>query len=271
MRRLSLLLAACLLAAPAAAHDTWFEPLPDGRLALGTGNRWPLLETAVGREFLERQGCRAQGPGSERTMQPLHHTEHALVLQPKPAATTCWAQLVPLDIELTPPLVEVYLREVQAPAAVREAWARQRAAGLTWRERYVKHARIELAGDATPAPMAMDLVRSPTAQGGHRFQVLRDGRPLAGQALELIAADQQMGVWRRSDAQGHVTFPALPAGRWVLRGTQLTLADDGAWHSHFVTLAFDVPGVPAPAPAALSGAGRVTASAAQTPRPVRPE
>jgi hypothetical protein len=239
MRWLTLILAACFCAAPVRAHDTWFEPLPEGLLALGTGNRWPVLETAVGREYLERQGCRGKTSGSERPMQPLHHTEHALVLQPPVGATTCWAQLVPLEIELTPPLVAVYLREVQASAAVRAAWARQQAAGLPWRERYVKHARIELAPDAAPAPLAMDIVRSASATAGHRFQVLRDGQPLADQAVELIAADQQVGIWRRSDAQGVVSFPALPAGRWVLRGTQLVPAEDGRWLSHFVTLAFD--------------------------------
>jgi hypothetical protein len=239
MRWLSLILAACFCAGPVQAHDTWFEPLPEGQLALGTGNRWPVLETAVGREYLERQGCRGMSSGSERPMQPLHHTEHALVLRPPQGAATCWAQLVPLEIELTPALVAVYLREVQASTAVRAAWARQQAAGLPWRERYVKHARIELAPDASPVPLAMDIVRSVSAAGAHRFQVLRDGQPLAGQALELIAADQQVGVWRRSDAQGFVTFPPLPAGRWVLRGTLLLAAEEGRWHSHFVTLAFD--------------------------------
>jgi hypothetical protein len=237
---LPLLLASCLLAAPVQAHDTWFEPLPDGRLALGTGNRWPAFETAVGREYLERQGCRGTTPGSERPMQPLHHTEHTLVLQPAPGAATCWAQLVPLDIQLTPGLVEAYLREVNAPPTVREAWARQRAAGQPWRERYVKNARIERAPDTQPAPLALDIVRSTTPEGGNRFQVLREGRPLAGLALELIAANQQVGIWRRSDANGFVTLPALPPGRWVLRGTLLTPpGDDGIWHSAFVTLAFD--------------------------------
>lgn len=245
MHKLLILLGLLAAGAAAQAHDTWFEPLPDGRLALGTGNRYPVQETAVGREYLERQGCRVAA-GPERTMQPLQHTEHALLLQPAPGASSCWAQLVPLEIELTPPLVALYLREIQAPRWVHEAWTAQQAAGRPWRERYVKHARIELAADAAPVPMAMDLVRSSAPGGGQRFQLLREGRPVPGQALELIAENAQAGIWRRTDAEGSIHLPALPPGRWVLRGTQLVQGEDGVWHSAFVTLAFRSGGGPGP-------------------------
>ena len=242
MRMLSLLAAAWLATAPALAHDTWFAPQPGGLLALGTGNRYPVQETAVGREYLERQGCRTAA-GGERTMQPLHHTGQALLLRPAVTAHSCWAQLVPLEIELAPPLVAVYLDEIRAPAWAREAWARQQAAGQPWRERYVKHARVDLdPAGGQGVPMAMDIVRQTTPDGGHRFQLLQEGRPLAGQALELIAENASFGIWRRSDAEGLVSVPALPAGRWVLRGTHLSLAGDGQWHSAFVTLAFEVAG-----------------------------
>lgn len=238
---LPLLATALSTAPPALAHDTWFAPQPGGPLALGTGNRYPVQETAVGREYLERQGCRTPD-GAERTMQPLHHTGQALLLRPAPQARSCWAQLVPLEIELAPPLVALYLDEIRAPAWARAAWARQQAEGLLWRERYVKHARVDLAPGPQPAPMAMDIVRSVAADGSHRFQLLHEGRPLAGQALELIAGNASFGVWRRSDAEGVVSVPALPPGRWLLRGTHLRLADDGRWHSAFVTLAFEVAG-----------------------------
>lgn len=246
MRRSSLLPLSCvvaaLAAAPAFAHDTWFAPQPDGLLALGTGNRYPVQETAVGREYLERQGCRTAA-GSERTMQPLRHTGQALLLRPAARARSCWAQLVPLEIELAPPLVAVYLDEIRAPAWAREAWVRQQAEGRPWRERYVKHARVDLdTADPRPVPMAMDIVRSVAADGSQHFRLLRDGRPLGGQALELIAENAPLGIWRRSDAEGGVTVPALPPGRWVLRGTHLSLAADGHWTSAFVTLAFEVAG-----------------------------
>ena len=74
------------------------------------------------------------------------------------------------------------------------------------------------------------------------FQLLRDGQPLAGQALELHGEHGALGFWRRSDAEGRVRFTLPLAGRWVLRGTELRLADSAEvlWDSRFVTLAFEV-------------------------------
>ena len=93
--------------------------------------------------------------------------------------------------------------------------------------------------------MAMDIVWEQATATGHRFVVLRDGQPLAGLPVELQSADAAKGIWRRSDAQGRISLPALPAGRWLLRGTDLRRSDaqPDTWDSRFVTLAFDVSGV----------------------------
>jgi len=277
---------ALMVSLTAQAHDTWFRPLLPASalapvtsaqsvdLALGTGNRYPVQETGVGAEYLERQGCRAAGPDAvEQWMEPLRNDEHALVLRTPPKAAHCWAQLAPLDIELTAALVAVYLQEVQAPAEVRAAWQQMQARGWPWRERYTKHARVDLqpaGGDAAAAsvpalarslapavspsiapslaaspvrlPMAMDIVRQPGAAGGWTFQVLREGRPLPYQAMELIGESGSLGIWRRTDKAGRIALPTLPPGRWLLRGTWLRLAEDDAsrWDSGFVTLAFEV-------------------------------
>ena len=70
-------------AAAASAHDTWFEPVTGpaaGRgvrvLALGTGTEYPLQETAIGAEYLARQGCLLAGKadGAATAMQPLRNT-----------------------------------------------------------------------------------------------------------------------------------------------------------------------------------------------------
>lgn len=255
------LLALCLQP-PAQAHDTWFElrPAPQPgelRLALGTGNRFPVMEFPLGIEQLRLSGCRAEAA----TASPLAHDgdeTRALRLRlagnvGEPGALSCWAQTQSFQVELAPPLVAQYLKEIQAPPAVRQAWAEQQRRGQRWTERYTKHARIELPdaagrlGAEAPSGMAMDLLllgapRPLRAGDTVDFQLLRDGQPLAGQALELHGAHGPLGFWRRSDAEGRVRFTLPLAGRWVLRGTELRLAESAEvlWDSRFVTLAFEV-------------------------------
>jgi len=166
-------------------------------------------------------------------------------------AVTCWAQLVPLDIVLPADKVRIYLREINASRATQEAWAEMRSRGVAWKERYTKHARIELAGTASTRPRPVDMGMDILMESGPQamrpgdplvFQVLRDGAPLADFAVELCSEQQRLGVWRRTDADGRVRLPAPPAGRWVLRGTDLRLSQSDAdtWESRFVTLAFSI-------------------------------
>ena len=147
-------------------------------------------------------------------------TASSLVLKAEAGARSCWVRLVPLPIELAPDKVAIYLREIQAGPELRADWADMQRRGLPWTERYTKHAGINFAPG-------------------------RDGQPLAGLPVELQSADAAVGIWRRSDAQGRISLPALPAGRWLLRGTDLRRSDaqPDTWDSRFVTLAFDVSGV----------------------------
>lgn len=234
-------LVAALLAAPARAHDTWFETVADPapgawRLVLGTGNQFPVRETGVDPQYVTASGCDS-GPLAPRDVQP-----EALTLDAAPGAGTCWLQLAAFELTLAPALVDVYLREVNPPPAVRAAWQSMTARGLPWRERYVKHARVLRGGALAPqpAPMGLDVLLESTAP--HRFRVLRDGQPLAGFAVELRHERSPVGVWRRTDAEGRLVFmPPLP-GAWLLRGIDLRVSDDDPtrWDSRFVTLAFDV-------------------------------
>lgn len=241
----------CAWAAPAAAHDSWFEPTAPAagqptvaaraHLLLGTGERYPRQQIAIAPEYLERQGCRpADAPGGEKTMQPAGYAgTHALRLRLPPQVHSCWVQLVPLDVEVEPALVDIYLREIRAPASTWAAWQAQRQQGLPWRERYVKHARIDLTArpqGSAPVPLGMDLVQQP----GGRMQVLRDGQPLAGQAVELLGDHMPMGLWRHSRADGKLDLNGLPPGRWLARAVDLRPRPGAAghWDSRFVTLAF---------------------------------
>jgi hypothetical protein len=254
--RLPLALIATVLAAggsSAFAHDTWFElkrrSAGEAVLALGTGNQFPVQESAVGAEQLVQHGCRAGTAAVPLSAGSL--TANALTLQARSGraeALSCWAQVMAFDIELTPDKVATYFREINPPSSVREAWAGMRARGLPWKERYTKHARIELAGDApaeaAPSGMPMDVllesgVKAIRAGDELVFRVLRDGAPLPGLAMELRSDRHRVGFWHRTDGEGRIRVKAPLTGKWVLRGTDLRQAGDG-WESRFVTLAFEV-------------------------------
>lgn len=269
--RLLPLLTSLLLAWPATgrAHDTWFSVVPEARagglrLVLGTGNRFPQREFGVDAGLLDGQGCRhADRPAVAMTVGASGPQGLSLRARPaqgarrgQPASITCWAQLKPLEIRIEAALVAVYLDEIAAPAAVREAWREMHARGVPWQERYRKHARVEHrdprlgGGDAPPArpvPMAMDIVLDSGLDGLHAgqqvaFRVLRHGQPLAGQAIELRSDRSPIGLWVRTDGQGRAALRVPFAGSWLLRGTDLRLSSErpDAWDSRFVTLAFEV-------------------------------
>lgn len=264
LRRTWLAAAAVLgLAGPAQAHDTWLEPMAatargELPLVLGTGTRYPTFEFPIRLQQLASSGCRAEDVPAARLSWVADRPDALLLRSAQPlagaAAPVCWAQLLPIALEgIAPETVALYLDEINAPAAVRAAWAAQQARGVRWQESYVKHARIELEGakpasaPAQPVPMGMDVLmtapRRPAQAGDAlEFQLLRDGQPLAGQAVEFRSNLSRFGFWRQTDAQGRVHFtPPLPA-RWLLRGTELRLADGDPdrWQSRFLTLVFEV-------------------------------
>ncbi len=259
----ALLLALLMAAGPAAAHDTWFVPQPptdrgEALFALGTGNQFPRLELPVLPQQVAGGGCRGDGV-AERSLRRAGERPDALLLRtPRPVpggvGLSCWVQLVPIEIEIDDATVEVYLKEVAAPPAVRERWAAQKARGLRWRETYVKHARIETAGAGVAAHSAtaveglgldarIENPERPLRAGTPlRVQVLRDGRPLAGLPVEFRSDLSPVGIWRTTDADGRVELVLPLAARWILRGTELrpAAADPDRWESRFLTLGFEV-------------------------------
>ncbi|MCW5662173.1 MAG: DUF4198 domain-containing protein [Burkholderiaceae bacterium] len=250
--------AATVCALPVQAHDTWFASLPaDARgsvaLALGTGNRFPVHESGIGMQYLLHSGCRGELGSAPLTLQRTADAPTALKLRvraDRDQPLTCWAQTSSFDVELADALIAPYFKEIQPPTAVREAWAQMRARGVKWKERYTKHARIELnpgASAAAPVNMALDVLleapqRTPKRGDTLQFRVLRNGQPLPDFAVELRGDQLPIGAWRKTDAEGRVRFPAPLPGRWVLRGTDLRLSErePDTWESRFVTLAFEI-------------------------------
>jgi hypothetical protein len=249
--------ALCLVLAGAArAHDSWFDLRADG-LYLGTGDHFPKHEFTLAPEALARHACRG-ADGRDTPMRPLAQTDTALKLAaPPPQAQGCWAQLKTFDVDIAPQTVPIYLDDIQADAAVRQAWADQLARGLPWRERYVKHARIHLQGlPATVPEMGLDALIETTdvLRVGDElsFRVWREGQPMAGLPVQFRSELTPVGLWRRTDAEGRVRMRLPLAGRWLLRGTDLQQADSqrGLWRSRFFTLVFEVAPRAVPVPAA---------------------
>lgn len=243
-RRLCLTLA--LLTASAQAHDTWFEALPGGvELALGTGNLYPQRESGIDAVHLRQQGCSTPAGGA--ALNPQRNVDDALILAIPPGAASCWAQLAPFEIELPADKIGLYLKEVRPPQAIVDAWAAMQARGLPWRERYVKHSRIEIGTPFATAASPMDFDMRLTSSGPQvgqplQIQVLRDGVPLPDLAVELRSERTRFGLWRRTDADGRLSFqPPLP-GHWIARAVDLRLSTErpDTFDSRFITLAFEV-------------------------------
>lgn len=293
------MLAVALLAGSglgAQAHDSWLSaaqpprPMP-GRtvLALSTGAHFPVQETAIAPEYLRAQGCRglplatsgdagqaarpAPAPAPAQPLAVLGLADTALLLavpsalagpdQPAQPAS-CWLQTSAFELDLTLALVPVYLDEVRPGPEILAAWQALHARGLPWRERYVKHARIELPGSAPgaeladaerrapqPAPLGLDLVldddpRSLRTDRPFSARLLRDGQPLAGHAVELRNERLAIGLWLRSDAEGRVRGRLPLPGHWLVRAIDLRLSDDvpDTFDSRFITLALTVGAAP---------------------------
>lgn len=281
-QRHALAAAACCAfsSSPALAHDTWLEQRSGGaagqvELALTTGTLFPAAESGTPAASLVDRGCVAAS-GKRVRLATGGATPSALALHARPQRNDplrhCWVQTEAFEVEVPAALVPVYLREIGAAEPMLEAWAEQQRLALPWLERYTKHARISFraptgstmaanaaaataasattaAAPAPPAvpPMAFDIEIDAVATllPGQTvaFRVLRDGQPLAGQAVELRGDLSRLGLWRRTDAEGRASVPLPFAGRWVLRATDLRSVPGrpGHWESRFVTHTFSVP------------------------------
>jgi hypothetical protein len=264
--RVLLLAALGLGAASAQAHDSWLSPArePAGAghvaLELATGTRYPRQEFSQTEASVAQSGC-IDARGGRLALRPLREQPRWLDLDAPltiaaDAAVSCWVELHTAEVDIEPRIVQVYFRDIHAPPSVRAAWSELQARKVPWHERYRKFARIELAAAADIAPGALAAARRPIGLDleivvlGDRpvavgeplsFQVLRDGRPLAGLPVELVSERSPLGVWRETDAAGVIEQQLPFGGRWLLRATDLRGSPEapGTWASRFVTLAIE--------------------------------
>jgi hypothetical protein len=253
----------CLSNGAALAHDSWLytvrAPAAGEVVRMSTGNRFPVGETAPSTWNVLRPGC-IDKDGSF-ALQAGQQLPEALAFTAAPrasAALACWAELDALDAEIPPALVPVYMQEIRPPAAVLEVVRDHAARGVPWRETYRKYARIELAAASAASVDERRAARQPLGWGLEvvvdgdapvalnqplSFQVLRDGAPLQGLAIEAVNERSGIGLWQAAGADGRFTLRLPLRGRWVFRGTELQVPAAGStrWYSRFVTLVVEVP------------------------------
>ena len=238
----------------AQAHDTWFERRPSSppdalSMVLGTGTTYPIFDSGIDAKYLVQNDCR-DAAGATLPLKPQGNEPELLLLQlnTRPEARTCWAQLTPFEIVLPADKIPIYLKEIGASAELRAIWSGIAKRGLPWHETYTKHARVEFGvPEPEPVPMDFDLllegVTQPLRAGDMlHFRVLRDGKPLANQPIELRGDTLPLGIWRRTDGAGRAEVMAPAAGHWILRGVDLRVSKTrpDSWTSRFITLAFDI-------------------------------
>lgn len=252
-----------LVAALASAHDTWLladrQSVPVGTrltLSMTSGMAFPKNETRIDPTRLKTATARLAGQSS--ALRPMTSSQNALRLQAvltKPGVATIWASLKPRTLELTPKQVTEYLDEIGAPDSVRRLYV-----GVPqpprWRERYTKYTKTYVAvgqgvRDSSwrePAGIGLEIVplTDPTTIGVGdtlTIRVLRGGVPAPAFPISDVFAAEVSNRLVRTDSNGAAKLPAVRAGLWMLRGTDLRRPPsdvDADWESMFSTLTLRV-------------------------------
>jgi uncharacterized GH25 family protein len=254
-------IALALAALPASAHDTWLhraQRQPGSGLLvleLGSGGRYPHSEFAIAGSRVADASC-VDEAGKRSALVP--RTEHEAWLELRARmgsarAAACSLELLAVEATLTPDLADLYMDDVRAPQAVRDAWAAQKKAGIAWKEVYRKYVRIEAAVDASQPAATFAELRKPRGQplelipAGNEplaagkpadFVALANGKPLANLSVEFVPSRGTIGLWRQSDAQGRLQVTLPSAGEWVLRATAFDIpsSPQEPWRTRFGTL-----------------------------------
>ena len=251
-----------LIALPAFAHDTWLQPrrssvLPGtiAQLDLTSGDKFPTPEFALKPERVATARARLDGKTSDLSAPaPEKKSVEFRVALSNPGVAAIWLSLAPQPIQLKGGEVKHYLDEIDAPAAIRQAWASAKGS-RQWREVYSKHAKTFVrvgqpkADNSWNQPVGLPLEivpeKDPTSlRAGDEFpvRVLKNGAPLADFSLGIVREGSSLRSFQKTDAKGHVAFKVGRSGRWLLRGTELRNSTKPAteWESDFTTLTFDV-------------------------------
>lgn len=246
-------LAALLVAVAAGAHETYFAPPPPARigapvdLALSSGMDFPALGTGPAASRVVQLSALSGTAAQPVKVARATPTALKLVLTPARAGLAMVAvDLAPMPITLDAAKVAEYFAEIEPDAAVRSAYAAL-PAPRRWNELYAKHAKLLLCvapctdtrAATTPAGQKLEFVAQDA--GLRRFVLLENGKPRAGQLVELLGTGKPLRL--HTDKDGALTLPAKAHGDLLLATTVLRApAKPGArFTSDFATLSFRLP------------------------------
>lgn len=243
-----------------SAHDTWLTPrqfhVPPGtrvRLDLTSGMAFPHLDTSIKLDRIDVARFRQNGKIQEisaRVGEPKSLVLSAIFKDS--GIATCWVELKPRQLELTPTQVEEYFEEIGASAEVRQTWQNMKSP-KHWREVYVKHAKtfVTVGNNETDRSwneaigMSLEILpdKNPfTLRAGDDLpvRVLKNGVGFANFPVGIVFEGETHGQILSTDADGRVVFRLAKQGRYLLRGTDLrpSTKPDLEWESDFTTLTF---------------------------------
>ena len=152
--------------------------------------------------------------------------------------------------EIPPEDVDIYLDEIEADDGVRAAFDTLPGEPPLQRS-YAKHAKtfvcIMTCRDATDleSPVGQKLEFVVTATGGNSFQLLLDGRPLAGKQVAISSIESE-ALAAETDENGMFGVSDNVSGVVMLSAVWITLPDrpDGVYHSDYATLTIDLNQLP---------------------------
>ena len=245
-----------------SAHDTWLSPRTfsvlvgsKAYLDLTSGMSFPVLETSIKPDRIDVARVRINSKADDL----INHSSlrRSLTFQTQfneRGVATCWVELKPRQLELTPKLVEEYFTEIDATKEVRDEWNNMEAP-KRWREVYVKHAKTFIAvGDSgadnswsEPVGMSLEIVpltNPTTLKAGQEFsvRVLKNGAPYPNFRLGMVLGGKLKGEFGTTNADGRIVFQLKSAGKYLFHGTDLHRSSkpDLEWESDFTTLVIQV-------------------------------
>lgn len=253
-RLFAAMLAAGFAAAPAAAHQTFLLP---SEFVWENGETVTVdLTSALSFPDLEH------GPATDRIAfsqaaiggEPIgalsfNESETALTISfdtNRTGLAIVAASSKPRAGQIPPEDVDIYLDEIEADAAVRQAFDALPGSPPLNRS-YSKHAKTFFCIDtcdndgdaATPVDQKLEFVASKTRP--NRFVLLLDGKPLPGKSV-TIAPFEGEAMQTATDENGTVAVSVSLSGVIMLSAVWITLPEsaDGVYHSDYATLTVDL-------------------------------